>query len=84
MLSLPGNEKWCCGDMPHFDLGKAAFARLASNGKGIIGLKWRPVPCAAADGDATKQDWKQMWTAVGRFSSLWSCIFALLECNHRI
>jgi hypothetical protein len=40
-----GNEKWCCGDVPHFDLGKEAFARLAPVGKGIIGLKWRQVPC---------------------------------------
>eukprot|EP00887_Chlorella_sp_A99_P004756 scaffold4.g4756.t1 len=40
-----GNEKWCCGDMPHFDLSARAFARLAPQGKGIIGLRYRPVPC---------------------------------------
>lgn len=28
-LFLQGNQKWCCGDMPHFDLGNKAFAKLA-------------------------------------------------------
>lgn len=59
--------------MPHFDLGKSAFGRLAPEGKGIIGLKWRPVPCEAADGEATEQDWQKMWNAVGEF-----CLFIYL------
>lgn len=44
-----GNANWCCGDMPHFDLGIDAFSRLASAGQGIIGLYYRSVPCEAVD-----------------------------------
>ncbi|GAB4824145.1 hypothetical protein N2152v2_011191 [Parachlorella kessleri] len=56
-----GNEKWCCGDMDHFDLGAGAFARLAPQGKGIIGLKYRPVPCSQVNpGGASPSDWTQL------------------------
>jgi hypothetical protein len=57
-----GNQKWCCGDMPHFDLGLNAFARLSQPGEGIIGLYWRPIPCDAAfEGNtATQQQYDEM------------------------
>ncbi|KAL4422664.1 hypothetical protein ABPG75_008861 [Micractinium tetrahymenae] len=70
-----GNEKWCCGDMPHFDLGNKAFAKLAPQGKGIIGLKFRPIPCElgmSASQQAAEQrveasagsPWDKMYTAL--------------------
>ncbi|KAG2454946.1 hypothetical protein HYH02_000774 [Chlamydomonas schloesseri] len=39
------NKRWCCGDMPHFDLSIWGFERLASTKWGVIGLKYRRVPC---------------------------------------
>ncbi|KAG1668659.1 hypothetical protein FOA52_001266 [Chlamydomonas sp. UWO 241] len=45
----PGNEysnqRWCCGDMDHFDIGIWAFQNLADPGLGVIGIKYRPVAC---------------------------------------
>lgn len=35
VLGLQGNQKWCCGDMPHFDLGNKAFAKLAPQVGGV-------------------------------------------------
>ncbi|KAI3438388.1 hypothetical protein D9Q98_000820 [Chlorella vulgaris] len=59
-----GNEKWCCGDsgLQHFDLAAGAFARLAPQGQGIIGLDWRPVPCEAAstNGTASPAAWEAL------------------------
>ncbi|PRW57356.1 sorting nexin 2B [Chlorella sorokiniana] len=50
-----GGWKWCCGDagLVHFDLSDGAFRRLAPQGKGIVGLAWRPVPCEAAATNGT-------------------------------
>lgn len=39
------NKRWCCGDMDHFDLSVWAFEKLADKKWGVIGLKYRPVPC---------------------------------------
>ncbi|GMH39372.1 hypothetical protein BSKO_07270 [Bryopsis sp. KO-2023] len=39
------NKRWCCGDMDHFDLSIWAFEKLAEKKWGVIGLKYRPVPC---------------------------------------
>lgn len=39
------NKRWCCGDMDHFDLSVHAFEKLADMKWGVIGLKYRPVPC---------------------------------------
>ncbi|EFN57617.1 hypothetical protein CHLNCDRAFT_142704 [Chlorella variabilis] len=60
-----GNEKWCCGDanLQHFDLSAGAFSRLAPQGKGIIGLAWKPVPCEAINGTASLQDWQALQQA---------------------
>jgi hypothetical protein len=59
----------CCGDsgLQHFDLSAGAFARLAPQGKGIIGLAWRPVPCEAGlgNGTATPQAWEELREATG-------------------
>ncbi|GAX84179.1 hypothetical protein CEUSTIGMA_g11602.t1 [Chlamydomonas eustigma] len=41
------NKRWCCGDMNHFDLGVWAFKQMADPGKGVIGIKYRPVSCPA-------------------------------------
>lgn len=60
-----GNEKWCCGDMDHLDLGKEAFGRLAPEGKGIIGLNYRPVPCSKKYREATDEDWMKLARTVG-------------------
>lgn len=40
------NRRWCCGDMKHIDLGRAAFKQLAPERWGVIGLKWRVVSCS--------------------------------------
>lgn len=42
-----------------------AFRRLAPQGRGIIGLAWRPVPCEAANGTAAPRDWQALEQAVG-------------------
>ena len=39
------NKRWCCGDMPHLDLSSWAFDKLASRSHGVIGIKYREVPC---------------------------------------
>lgn len=39
------NKRWCCGDVDHFDLSVYAFEKLASTKWGVIGIKYRPVPC---------------------------------------
>lgn len=39
------NKRWCCGDMDHLDLSIWAFEKLAPRDLGVIGLKYRPVPC---------------------------------------
>jgi Lytic transglycolase len=31
-----GNEKWCCGDKSHFDLGKKAFEKVGSQRRYFI------------------------------------------------
>jgi hypothetical protein len=38
-------QRWCCGDQQHVDLGRAAFAQLAPEEQGVIGLRWREVSC---------------------------------------
>lgn len=35
----------CCGDMPHLDVSAWAFEKLADKKWGVIGLKFRRVPC---------------------------------------
>eukprot|EP01025_Chloroclados_australasicus_P032926 TRINITY_DN3344_c1_g1_i1.p1 TRINITY_DN3344_c1_g1~~TRINITY_DN3344_c1_g1_i1.p1 ORF type:complete len:430 (-),score=47.91 TRINITY_DN3344_c1_g1_i1:1535-2668(-) len=39
------NQRWCCGDMDHLDLSIWAFEKLADPKWGVIGLKYREVPC---------------------------------------
>lgn len=39
------NKRWCCGDMDHLDLSIWAFEKLANMRWGVIGIKYRPVPC---------------------------------------
>eukprot|EP01023_Acetabularia_acetabulum_P025053 TRINITY_DN2403_c0_g1_i1.p2 TRINITY_DN2403_c0_g1~~TRINITY_DN2403_c0_g1_i1.p2 ORF type:complete len:392 (-),score=82.38 TRINITY_DN2403_c0_g1_i1:2119-3294(-) len=39
------NKRWCCGDMNHFDLSIWAYEKLAEHRWGVIGLKYREVPC---------------------------------------
>ncbi|PNH11645.1 Expansin-A32 [Tetrabaena socialis] len=39
------NKRWCCGDMPHFDLSVWGFERLANTKWGVIGIQYRRVPC---------------------------------------
>ncbi|GMH45771.1 hypothetical protein BSKO_13734 [Bryopsis sp. KO-2023] len=39
----------CCGDMDHFDISSFAFEKLAPKSEGVIGLKYRPVPCPSYD-----------------------------------
>ena len=43
--------------------------QLAPNGKGIIGLRWRPIPCEAAaqNGTASDLQLKAMQDDVGAF-----------------
>ncbi|GMH39983.1 hypothetical protein BSKO_07887 [Bryopsis sp. KO-2023] len=39
------NKRWCCGDMDHLDLSIWAFEKLANAKWGVIGIKYRQVPC---------------------------------------
>lgn len=39
------NKRWCCGDMDHLDLSVWAFEKLANTKWGVIGVKYRQVPC---------------------------------------
>eukprot|EP01025_Chloroclados_australasicus_P038218 TRINITY_DN391_c0_g1_i2.p1 TRINITY_DN391_c0_g1~~TRINITY_DN391_c0_g1_i2.p1 ORF type:complete len:394 (-),score=45.76 TRINITY_DN391_c0_g1_i2:1786-2967(-) len=39
------NKRWCCGDMNHLDLSVWAFEKLTEHRWGVIGLKYREVPC---------------------------------------
>ncbi|GLI71000.1 hypothetical protein VaNZ11_016116 [Volvox africanus] len=39
------NKRWCCGDMSHFDVSVFAFEKLADVKWGVIGIKYRRVPC---------------------------------------
>ncbi|KXZ41810.1 hypothetical protein GPECTOR_276g724 [Gonium pectorale] len=39
------NKRWCCGDMQHFDVSVFAFQKLADVKWGVIGIKYRRVPC---------------------------------------
>ncbi|KAG1668660.1 hypothetical protein FOA52_001267 [Chlamydomonas sp. UWO 241] len=52
----PGNEysnqRWCCGDMDHLDVGIWAFRDMADPGLGVIGIKYRPVDCPSGWEDA--------------------------------
>ncbi|GMH45816.1 hypothetical protein BSKO_13779 [Bryopsis sp. KO-2023] len=47
--NMYSNQRWCCGDMDHFDISIFAFEKLASMSNGVIGLKYRPVPCPSYD-----------------------------------
>lgn len=40
------NRRWCCNDVEHLDLSIWAFEKLASETEGVIGLKYRAVPCS--------------------------------------
>eukprot|EP01026_Neomeris_dumetosa_P055859 TRINITY_DN5093_c0_g1_i1.p2 TRINITY_DN5093_c0_g1~~TRINITY_DN5093_c0_g1_i1.p2 ORF type:complete len:481 (-),score=36.76 TRINITY_DN5093_c0_g1_i1:2346-3788(-) len=39
------NQRWCCGDMDHFDLSVWTFEKLAETKWGVIGLQYRQVAC---------------------------------------
>lgn len=39
------NKRWCCGDYYHFDISVWAFEKLADIKWGVIGIKYRIVPC---------------------------------------
>ncbi|GMH41259.1 hypothetical protein BSKO_09169 [Bryopsis sp. KO-2023] len=39
------NQRWCCGDMDHFDLSYNAFGKLSPMKWGVIGMWYRPVNC---------------------------------------
>ncbi|KAI8467129.1 MAG: WD40-repeat-containing domain protein [Monoraphidium minutum] len=39
------NKRWCCGDAYHFDISIWAFERLADSKWGVIGIRYREVPC---------------------------------------
>lgn len=39
------NKRWCCNDVEHLDMSIWAFEKLAPTKWGVIGLKYRSVPC---------------------------------------
>lgn len=43
----PSNQKWCCGDMPHFDMSYQAFGEIADHTGGWVYLQWREIDCPA-------------------------------------
>lgn len=47
------NKRWCCGDVDHLDLSYTVFDQLADRRWGVIGLKYRPVPCDKPTYDKT-------------------------------
>ena len=42
------NQRWCCGDQPHIDLGASAFDHLADKHKGVVRVRWLAVDCGEA------------------------------------
>jgi hypothetical protein len=44
------NQRWCCGDVPHIDLGAEAFDLLADKGRGVVRVRWRKVDCGKGNG----------------------------------
>ena len=44
----------------------ASVWQLASNDQGIIGLKWRAVPCAAQNVTATAEQWTALQNNIGK------------------
>mmetsp|Transcript_3893 Transcript_3893/g.13677 ORF Transcript_3893/g.13677 Transcript_3893/m.13677 type:complete len:546 (+) Transcript_3893:1005-2642(+) len=41
----PSNQRWCCGDEPHFDVSHEAFGELANHVGGWVYLQWREIQC---------------------------------------
>lgn len=39
------NRRWCCGDVPHFDLSAWAFYKLANRKWGVMDIDYRRVKC---------------------------------------
>eukprot|EP00775_Hariotina_reticulata_P005109 gene5109-5349_t len=39
------NKRWCCGDYYHFDISSWTFEKLAERKYGVIGIRYREVPC---------------------------------------
>lgn len=39
------NKRWCCNDVEHLDISVWAFEKIAPTKWGVIGLKYRAVPC---------------------------------------
>merc|ERR1712129_277604 len=39
------NERWCCGDVPHFDLSAWAYDKIAERKWGVIDIDYRRVKC---------------------------------------
>lgn len=39
------NRRWCCGDMDHMDISIFAYEKIGRVDKGVMGIKYRPVPC---------------------------------------
>jgi rare lipoprotein A (peptidoglycan hydrolase) len=44
------NQRWCCGDVPHIDLGAEAFNLLADKSRGVVRVRWRKVDCDKGNG----------------------------------
>lgn len=44
-----GNELWCSGDVPHFDLNQAAFSDVAQLSWGVTNLAFRPIVCPTTE-----------------------------------
>ncbi|KAK9790755.1 hypothetical protein WJX73_003014 [Symbiochloris irregularis] len=47
----PSNQKWCCGDMQHFDLSYSAFGSIARQEAGVIDVQYVRVPSARCQYD---------------------------------
>ncbi|EFJ47081.1 hypothetical protein VOLCADRAFT_105296 [Volvox carteri f. nagariensis] len=63
------NKRWCCGDMQHFDISSYAFQKLADMKWGVIGVKYRRVPCDYQPANrAQLPSFMQGWSDSGSWS----------------
>jgi expansin (peptidoglycan-binding protein) len=64
---VTGNERWCSGDMTHFDIDQRTFPSLGSSSWGVMLLNWRYVTCPSASNPVnliSKADSSSTWISV--------------------
>lgn len=50
LCPIQGNEQWCSGDMPHFDMNDQVQSTMAESDWGVFIHNWRYVSCPVSSG----------------------------------